>query len=51
MSAKSKVRVSTSIVNATLSVNEKILKECHELYSEEEFGNTDQFKYFALQFF
>ena len=34
----SKSRVSAVIENATLSINEKILKKCHELYSEEEVG-------------
>ena len=34
----SKTRVSSALESATLSVNEKILKECHELYSEDEIG-------------
>lgn len=27
--------------SSSLSLNEKILKECHELYTEEEKGNLD----------
>ncbi|CAK8690841.1 uncharacterized protein LOC143449129 [Clavelina lepadiformis] len=38
MSARAKSRTSAAVENATLSVNEKILRECHELYTEEEVG-------------
>lgn len=45
---KSRTGVSAALEQATLSINERILKECHTLYIEPDNGNVEVYRYVQI---